>query len=122
MTLVPVQKGKTANELNRIWLAERAKVAAEDQRRHIEKLKAEDPKEIESFLSDWDEAVKADQRITAFRNRTEEEKEAYRKKCRQSVEDSCWKKEPERTAGQLIEDNRRSFMADMPVLYHAGEY
>lgn len=122
MAQTSIQKGRTADDMNRIWLAAKEKVAEEKQNRHIEKLKAGDPQEIESFLSAWDEAAEADRRITAFRNRTEEEKEAYRQKCKQSVEDSRWKKEPERTAGQLIEDNRRSFMADMPVLYHAGEY
>lgn len=117
-----MQKGRTAEDMDRIWKKAKEDAAAEEQLRNIEKLKAGDPKEMENFLASWDAAVEEDKRITAFRNRTEEEKEAYREKCRQSVENNRWKKEPERTAGQLIEDARRSFRADMPVLYHAGEY
>ena len=105
-----------------IWAAASKKVAIQTQEEEIAQLKANNPEAFAQFLADWDEAIAADKRITAFRNRTEEEKEEYRKACKRNVEDNRWKGAVERTETQLIEDGRKRYQADMPLLYHFGMY
>lgn len=107
---------------NAIWEAASRKHLEEQQRSNLEKLRRGDPEAVAKFLSDWDDAVRIDHKITALRNRTPEEVEAARKINREAVEKNRWKSQPVRTSAQLIADNRKKFLSDMPVLYHVGEW
>lgn len=76
-------------------------------------LSAGDPETTEEFLLEWDEAIAANKRIDAFRARTPEEIEEYKRKARESVRLSRWELEPERSNAQLIEDGRRTYLAEL---------
>lgn len=76
-------------------------------------LSAGDPETTEEFLLEWDEAIAANKRIDAFRARTPEEIEEYKRKARERVRLSRWELEPERSNAQLIEDGRRTYLAEL---------
>lgn len=116
-----MQNAKPTN-WTEVWLAAKEKNAIQNQEEAIAQLKNNDPAAIADFLAAWDEAIATDKRITAFRNRSDAEKEAYRKNCKRKVENSRWNGEPERSEAQLIEDGRRRFRADMPRLFQTESY
>lgn len=105
-----------------VWAAASKKAAIQIQEEEARLLRANDPETVEKFLADWDEAIAADERITAFRNRTEEEKEEYRENCKKNVESNRYKGALDRSEAQLIEDGRKRYRSEMPQLYHFGVY
>lgn len=72
-----------------------------------------DPETVEEFLSEWDDAIAANKRIDAWRARTPEEIEEYKRKAKESVYLARWQPEPERSNAQLIEDGRRTYLAEL---------
>lgn len=107
---------------NAIWDKANRKLAIKQQEENLEKLHNEEPEAVARFLSDWDDAILLDQKITALRNRTEEEIEKAKEINRKKVEKNRWQWEPVRSPAQLVEDGRRIYRTDMPALYHMGAY
>lgn len=71
-----------------------------------------DPETVEWFLSEWDDAIAANGRIDKFRARTPEEVEEYRQWAKRSVEENRWNLEAERSNEQVVEDGRRTYLAE----------
>lgn len=107
---------------NAIWDKANRQWAIRQQEENLEKLHNKEPEAVARFLSDWDDAILLDQKITALRNRTEEEVEKAKEINRKKVEKNRWQWEPVRSPAQLVEDGRRIYRADMPALYHMGEH
>lgn len=107
---------------NAIWDKANREWAIKQQKENLEKLHNKEPEAVARFLSDWDDAILLDQKITALRNRTEEEIEKAKEINRKKVEKNRWQWEPVRSPAQLVEDGRRIYRTDMPILYHTGGY
>ena len=83
-----------------------------DQEEFCAKLAQKDAKTVAIFESQWDNAIRINEKIDRLRARTPEEVARDRDKNRRSVEKDRYQLEPERTEAQLVQDGRKRYYAD----------